>query len=47
VTFFICNEVLKIKPSCNPKNETLGEVIRTAITRYCPDFRGLQNQTKT
>jgi len=25
----------------------LGELIRTALTTYCPDFRGLENQTKT
>ena len=47
VTFFLCNEVRKIKPSCNPKNEHLGELIRTALTTHCRDFRGLQNQTKT
>jgi len=47
VTFFLCNEVRKITPSCNPKNESLGELIRTAITTYCPGFRGLENQTKT
>jgi len=47
MTFFLCNEVRKIEPSCNPKNEPLGELIRTAITRYCPDFREPQNQTKT
>ena len=45
--FFLGNEVCKIKPPCNPKNEHLGELIRLALTRYCQDFRGLQNQTKT
>ena len=44
---FLCNEVRKIKSSCNPKNEHLGELIRTALTTYCPEFRGPQNQTKT
>jgi len=29
-----------------PKNENLGELIRTALM-YCRDFQGLQNQTKT
>jgi len=29
------------------KKKHLGEFIRTALTTYCPDFRGLENQTKT
>jgi len=29
------------------KNEYLGELIPTALTVYCPDFRGLEDQTKT
>jgi len=29
------------------KNEHLEELIRTALTTYCPDRRGLENQTKT
>jgi len=29
------------------KNEHLGELIRTSLARYCPDFRWLENQTKT
>jgi len=29
------------------KNEHLGELIRTALTTYCPGFRGIENQTKT
>ena len=29
------------------KNEHLGELIGTALTTYCPEFRGLENQTKT
>jgi len=28
------------------KNEHLGELICTALTTCCPDFRGLENQTK-
>jgi len=31
VNLFLCNEVCKIKPSCNPENEDLGELIRTAL----------------
>jgi len=29
------------------KNEHLGELFRTAFATYCPDFRGLENQTKS
>jgi len=29
------------------KNEHWAELICTALTTYCPDFRGLVNQTKT
>jgi len=29
------------------ENEHLSEFIRTALTTYCPGFRGLENQTKT
>jgi len=29
------------------KNEHLGELIHTALTTYCPGFRGLENQTRT
>jgi len=29
------------------QNEHLGELIRTALTTYSPDFPGLKNQTKT
>jgi len=28
------------------KNEHLGELIRTVLTTYCPDFWGLENQKK-
>jgi len=28
------------------KNEHLRELIHTALTTYCPGFRGLENQTK-
>ena len=47
VNFFLFNEVRKIKPPRNHKNEHLGELIRTALTTYCPGFRGLENQTRT
>jgi len=47
VKIFLCNEVRKIKPSCSPEKEQLGELIRTAFTTYCPGFRVLENQTKT
>ena len=47
VTFVLRNEVRKIKPSCKPKTEHSGELIRTALPMYCPGFRGLENQTKT
>ena len=43
--FFLCNEVRKTIPSCNPEKWTLGK-IRTALTTYCADFQGLENQTK-
>jgi len=33
MNFFLCNEVCKIKPSCNPENEDLGDLIRTALAR--------------
>jgi len=29
------------------KNEHLGELIRTAFSTCCQDFRGLENQTKS
>jgi len=45
VNFFFSYEVSKIKPPCN--SEHLGESICTALTTYCPDIRGLKNQTKT
>jgi len=28
--FFLCNKVRKIKPSCNPEKEVLGELICAA-----------------
>jgi len=45
--FVLCNEVRKIKPSCSPEKQHLGELIHAALTTYCPDFRGLANQRKT
>ena len=38
---------VKSNHRANLKNEDLGELIRTASATYCPDFRGLENQTKT
>jgi len=29
------------------KNEHMGELFRTALITYCPDFQGLEHQTKT
>ena len=45
--FFLCDEVRTIKSSCSPKNEHLGELMRTALTKYCLEFRGLEDKTKT
>jgi len=38
-----------VKPNhrASLKNEHLGESSRTALTTYCPDFWGRENQTKT
>jgi len=41
VNFFVCNEVRKAKPSCNPE-----ELIITALTTYSPDFRGFKIKQK-
>ena len=38
---------LKTNHRATLKNENFGELIRTALTTYCPDFRGLENQAKT
>jgi len=38
VKFFLCT---------TRKNENLGELISTALTACCPDFLGLEKQTKT
>jgi len=38
---------VKLNHRENLKNERLRELIRTALLTYCPDFRGLENQTKT
>jgi len=38
---------LKSNHRATLKNKHLRELIRTALTTYCPDFRGLENQTKT
>jgi len=46
--FFLCNEVRKIKLRYRAtlQNKHLGELVCTALTTYCADFRGLGNQTK-
>jgi len=36
---------VKSNHSTTLKNEHLGELIHTALTTYCPGFRGLENQT--
>ena len=38
---------VKSNHSATLKNEHLGELIRTALTKYCPGIWELQNQTKT
>jgi len=38
LNFFLCNEVRKIKPSCNPEKCTLVRINSKALTTYCPDF---------
>jgi len=40
-------KVVKSNHRATLKTEGLGELICTALTTYCPDFRGLENQTKT
>jgi len=47
VIFFPLMKFVKSNHGETLKNEHLGELIGTAITTYCPEFRGLENQTKT
>jgi len=47
VIFFSVMKFIKSYHRATLKNEDLGELICTALTTYCPDFRGLENQTKT
>jgi len=45
--FFSVMTVSKWNHRATLKIEHLEELIRTDLTTYCPDFRGLENQTKT
>jgi len=46
VIFFSVMKFVKSNHRATLKNEHLGELIGTALTAYCPEFRGLKNQTK-
>jgi len=43
VIFFSVIKFVKSNHRPTLKNESLGELICTALTTYCPDFRGLQD----
>ena len=45
--FFSVMKLIKPNHRATLKNEHLGELILTALTTHCPDFWGLENQTKT
>jgi len=45
VIFFLCNEVRKIKPSCNLEKH-LGELICTALTNVLSRFSGTRKSNK-
>jgi len=47
VIFFFAMNFVKSNYRATLKNEHLGELICTALITYCPDFRGLENLTKT
>jgi len=47
VILFSAKKFAKSNHRATLKNEHLGELIGTALTTYCPEFRGLENQTKT
>jgi len=44
--FFTVMKFVKSNHCATPNDEQLGELIPTALTTYCPDFRELENQTK-
>ena len=48
VIFFSVMKFVKSNHRATLKNElgNLGKLIGTALTTYCPEFRGLKNQTK-
>jgi len=45
--FFSVMKFVKSNHRTILKNEHLGALICTALTMYCADFWGLENQTKT
>jgi len=47
VIFFSVMKFVKLNHRATLKNEHLGHLMRTAFATYCPDFRGLENQTKS